>query len=180
MLQSTSKPTDQVKSPYSVISSTDGPPNAPETVPKVSISSNDSSNISSKHKYMKGTQASKERKHERESKNSKNVAPKSTFDNDDGYDDDDGKEKREEESVANSSPNATLTTEKMREMMKQMNLDVGNSSVIESNIKENAGSNPKGKNVLKRDMKQEELGKNKKVKKGARKDRKKHGRREKK
>ena len=112
-------------------------------------------NESSRRKYVKVSQAlyepvsgkgeKSESNNAGKNKNLRNETQKPTLGNDDRNDDykndddhnaekmsitENGK-KGGKNSVLNfSAPTATLTTEKMKEMMKQMNLEVGNSSII--------------------------------------------------
>lgn len=172
-----SKPIGQAKSPYSVLSS-EGPPTE-QTLSNISVNNNADNNTISKNKNVKvskpvplnkGTAA--ETKESLQNSYKQNVtAQKPTLRNDDGNedddDDDDDKMKKREESVSNViAPTATLTTEKMKEMMKQMNLEVGSSSssIGESEGKESVKKKEEGLRNIE--------GRRKEVGRGSRKDRK--------
>ena len=161
----------KTKSPFSVISSTtsSGPHAGSETAASLfkmtPVNNNINADESSRHKYVKVSQAlyepvsqalyepvsgegeKSESNNAGKNTNLRNETQKPTLSNDDrnddytNDDDDDHNaekmsitengEKGGKNSVSNfSAPTATLTTEKMKEMMKQMNLEVGNSSII--------------------------------------------------
>lgn len=172
----------QTKSPYSVMSSTNGLLTVSESPSQATLASINKNNRGSNNKQMKALHAPYEPVTENE------IAQKSTLDNDDGNVHDDVNGKKSEESVTNIiTPTATLTTEKMKEMMKQMNLEVGNSSLLGSNIegRKSEGAQTKGgekhfdsKKDQEEGLRQSYKNKNKKMKVGRCKDRKKRGKKD--
>lgn len=171
-----SKPTGQAKSPFSVLSS-EGPPIVPEqTISNISTNNNaETSNTVSRNKIVKvskpvtlnkGATGTSDPKESLQNSTKQNViTQKPTLGNDDGNDDDD-KMKRREESLTNVvAPTATLTTEKMKEMMKQMNLEVGSSnSTISDGEKGSGKKNEEGLGNIKGGNRKKEVGRGRRSK----------------